>query len=115
MARSQRHKRTMLGFDSSGNSGPGGGPAPTGISPDAASIAAVGAVDRTLGTFTATAGLAPHVFSIVDAAGVSAQFVGNLLKSTVDPAGTVALHTMSIGVRDQRGMTKTENFALTLT
>lgn len=115
VGRSQRHKRAVQGFDSSGNAGPGGGPAPTSILPDSGSIAAAGAVDRTIGTFTGAGGLAPYTFSIAAAAGVSAQFVGNLLKSTVNPIGTVALHTMSITMKDQRGMTVTENYALTLT
>jgi hypothetical protein len=114
VGRSQRHMLEVQGYDSSGDIGPGGGPAPTGISPDSGTIAAAGAVDRTIGTFTATGGQGPYTFSIIAAAGVSAQFVGNLLKSTVNPIGTVALHTMSIQVKDQRGMTKVENYALTL-
>jgi hypothetical protein len=114
VGRSQRHMQEIQGVNASGNIGLGG-PAITGISPDAASVAAAGAVDRTLGTFTVVGGTAPLHWSIAAAAGVSAQFVGNLLKTTVNPAGTVALHTMSITVSDQRGMSKTENFALTLT
>lgn len=115
VGRSQRHMLEVQGYDSSGDIGPGGGPAPTGISPDVASIAAAGVVDRTIATLTATGGQGPYTFSIAAAAGVSAQIVGNLLKTTVNPAGTVGLHTMSITVKDQRAMTKTETLAVTLT
>lgn len=115
MGRSQRHKKYVQGVTSSGDIGPGGGSGPTGISPDVASIAAAGAVDRTIETLSTVGGQGPYVYSIINAAGVSAQFVGNLLKTTVNPAGTAALHTMSIQVRDQRGNVLVENLAVTLT
>lgn len=115
MGRSQRHKKYVQGFDSSGSAGPGGGPPPVSFAPVVASLAAAGATGRTIATLVPTGGLAPYVWSIVTAAGVSAQFVGNLLQTTVNPAGTVALHTMSISVRDQRGFVFTNSLAVTLT
>lgn len=116
MTRSQRHKRLVQGFDSYGSAGPNAGPAPTGFTPTTASIAAAGAVDRTIATLVGTGpGLPPYRYSIITTAGVSAQFVGAALKTTVNPAGTVALHTMSIQIRDQRAMTFTQNLAVTLT
>lgn len=113
MGRSQRHMRDVEGLDSSGNIGPG--PAPTGISPDVASIAAAGATGRVIATLSTTGGQGPYTYTIIAAAGVSAQFVGSQLQTTVNPAGTVALHTMSIMSKDQRGSTITENLAVTLT
>lgn len=115
VGRSQRHKQQIQGVDSSGNVGPGGGPGPTGIAPDTATIAAAGAVDRTIATMVTTGGQGPYNYSIIAAAGVSAQFVGAALKTTVNPAGTVALHNMSIQTRDTRGNVLTENLAVTLT
>lgn len=113
MGRSQRHMRVVEGVDSSGQIGPG--PAPTGILPDTASIAAAGVVGRTIATLSTTGGQGPYTYTIVNAAGVSAAIVGAALQTTVDPAGTAALHTMSILSKDQRGSTVTENLAVTLT
>lgn len=115
MGRSQRHMKHVQGINASGDIGPGGGPGPTGISPDVASIAAAGAVGRTIATLSTVGGQSPYTYRIIAAAGVSAQFVGAALQTTVNPAGTVALHTMSIETRDQRGNTLTENLAVTLT
>ena len=61
--RSQRHKEQVHGSAA---------PAIIGISPDTASIAAAGAVGRTIATFTTTGGTAPFTYSIAAPGGLSA-------------------------------------------
>jgi hypothetical protein len=87
----------------------------TGISPDTASIAAVGAVGRTVATLSATGGTAPVTYTIANAGGLSLAISGNLLQTTADPVGTVGAKTVGITATDSRGQTKTENIAVTVT
>lgn len=87
----------------------------TGINPDTATLAAAGAVGRTIATLSVVGGTAPITYALVTAAGVSASFTANVLKTTVDPCGTAGVKTMSVSATDAVGQTKTETLAVTLT
>lgn len=112
--RSQRHMVEVQGVNSSGDIGPGGGPGPASIAPNDATIAAVGAVGRVIATMVTTGGQGPYHYSIDDADGLAAEFVGAELRTTINPAGTVALHTVLVRVRDQRGSVEIEDIEVTL-
>jgi hypothetical protein len=85
------------------------------FSPTSSSIAAAGAVGRTIATFSQTGGTSPYAFTIVTAAGVAAAFTGNVLKSTANPIGSVGAHAMSIRVSDALSGQFVGTFTLTLT
>lgn len=105
--RSQAHRLRVHGVY--------GAPNITGILPDTATLAAVGAAGRTIATMSTTGGTAPFTYSIANYGGVQAAFVGNVLQTTGTPAGTVAAHTMSITVGDAAGRYLTETLVVTLT
>ena len=104
--RSQRHKQEFQGYRS---------PAITGISPDSASIAAAGAVGRTIATLSVVGGTPPITYAVVSAGGLSATFFNNLLQTSVNPCGTAGVKTVSVSATDDWGQTKTENIAVTVT
>ena len=111
--RSQSHKRAIQSYDSGGNTN---APPITGIGPDTATIAAVGAVSRTVATLSVTGGTAPIVYTIANAAGMSIAITGgNLLTTTVNPCGTVGAKAVQITATDARGQTKTETITVTVT
>lgn len=101
----------VLGEDSS----EGGSVPITATGPTTASIAAVGAVNRTIATLTVTGGTAPFTWTITTAAGVSANIAGNLLRTSVDPAGTAGVHNMVLNVEDDDGQNHPLSLAVTLT
>jgi 3-keto-L-gulonate-6-phosphate decarboxylase len=87
----------------------------TGISPDTASIAAAGAIGRTVATLSVAGGTAPVTYTIANAGGLSLAIVGNLLQTTVNPVGTVGAKTVSIMATDSAGQILTENITVTVT
>ena len=87
----------------------------TGISPDTASIAAAGAVGRTVATLSITGGTAPVTYTTTNAGGLALEITGNLLKTTVNPVGTVGAKTVGIRATDSKGQTLTENITVTVT
>ena len=95
--RSQRHKEVFQGYRS---------PAITGISPDTASIAAAGAVARTVATLSVVGGTPPITYAVVSGGGLSAAMNGNLLQTTVNPCGTAGVKTVSISATDPWGRPK---------
>jgi hypothetical protein len=103
--RSQHHKAQVHGYK----------PNFVGILPDTATIAAAGAVGRTVATLSSTGGTPPVTFSIFAAGGLAAAITGNLLQTTVNPCGTVGAKTVGITARDSIGKTLTENIVVTLT
>lgn len=106
-ARSQRHKEQVHGMIP---------PVPiTGILPDTATIAASGAVGRTVATLSTQGGTAPFSYSITAAGGLSAVIAGNLLQTSVNPCGTAGVKTVSIQSTDARGQVKVETIAVTVT
>lgn len=104
--RSQRHKAQVHDYNP---------PAITGILPDTASIAGIGAVGRTVATLSAAGGTGAIVYTIVNAGGMSLVIAGNKLNTTGDPCGTVGAHSVSIKATDSWGKTLTENIAVTVT
>jgi 3-keto-L-gulonate-6-phosphate decarboxylase len=104
--RSQRHKEQVHGYRA---------PEITGISPDTATIAAAGAVGRTIATLSVSGGTAPVTYSITAAGGLSAVIAGNLLNTSVNPCGTAGAKTVGIMATDSQGKTLTENITVTLT
>ena len=104
--RSQIHKEQVHGYRP---------PAITGISPDTATIAAAGAVGRTVATLSVTGGTAPITYSITAANGLSAVIAGNLLNTSADPCGTAGAKAVGIMATDSKGKTITENLVVTLT
>jgi 3-keto-L-gulonate-6-phosphate decarboxylase len=107
IARSQRHKAEVHSYISS--------PLITGILPDTATIAASGAVGRTVATLSVTGGTAPITYSITAAGGLSAVIAGNLLQTSVNPCGTAGAKTVGIMATDSKSKTLTENIVVTLT
>jgi|SRR6187200_3374482 len=103
--RSQRHKESQA-YQA---------PAISGISPDTASIAAAGAVGRTVATLSVAGGTPPVTYAVTAGGGLSAAMSGNLLQTTVNPCGTAGVKTVSISATDSWGQTKTETIAVTLT
>jgi 3-keto-L-gulonate-6-phosphate decarboxylase len=87
----------------------------TGISPDTATIAAVGAIGRTVATLSVTGGTAPVIYTIANAGGLALVIVGNLLQTTADPVGTVGAKTVSILASDNAGQSKIEDITVTVT
>lgn len=115
MSRSQRHLREIYGADASGG---GSAMPPVNTTASAVGLAAVGAVGRTIAAISILNGAPPFTYAVTTAAGVSAGFTpntSNLLKTTVDPAGTVGGHAMTITVTDARGRTSAVPIAVTLT
>ena len=104
--RSQRHKQEFQGYRS---------PAITAINPDTASIAAAGAVGRTVATMSVAGGTPPITYAVTAGGGLSAAMNGNLLQTTVNPCGTAGVKTVSISATDPWGQTKTETIAVTVT
>ena len=85
--RSQRHKAEMQAIT---------GPPITNILPNTATIAAAGAVGRTVATLSVTGGTAPVNYLIADAAGMSIAIAGNLVQTTVNPVSTVGAKAVQI-------------------
>jgi hypothetical protein len=110
---SQNRKLEIYGVNASGQRPLP--PAITGILPDTATIAAAGAVGRTIATLSVTGGTAPVTYAITAAGGLSAVIAGSALNTSVDPCGTVGAKTVSIQATDARGQTKTETITVTLT
>src|SRR4029077_1868377 len=106
IARSQRHKAEVHGYRA---------PAITGILPDTASIAAAGAICRTIATLSVSGGTPPITYSITAAGGLSAVIAGNLLNTSVNPCGTVGAKTVTILATDSQSKTLTEDITVTLT
>jgi hypothetical protein len=104
--RSQRHKEQVHGYRA---------PEITGILPDTATIAAAGAVGRTIATLSVSGGTPPVTYSITAAGGLSAVIAGNLLNTSVNPCGTAGAKTVGIMATDSQGKTLTENITVTLT
>jgi hypothetical protein len=114
--RSQSRKLEVHGINSDGERPPWAvAPPITGISPDTATIAAAGAIGRTIATLSMTGGTAPATYAITAAGGLSAVILGNALNTSVNPCGTVGPKTVSIQATDARGQTKTETIVVTLT
>jgi len=111
--RSQAHL-LRTGRNSSGGVRPPS-PAITGVLPDTATLAAAGAVSRTIATLSAAGGVPPFTWSTVSAGGLSFNIIGNSMVTTVDPCGTVGLHTAQVMATDSFGKTLTEPIAVTLT
>lgn len=111
--RSQSHMLRTGRYTSGGVSPPS--PEITGILPDTATIAAAGAVGRTIATLSVTGGTAPVTYAITAAGGLSAVIAGSALNTSVDPCGTVGAKTVSIQATDSKGQTKTETITVTLT
>lgn len=114
--RSQRHLREIRGYDSNGLKRPGFGPPPaiTATSPTTTALAAAGAVARTIVTPSATGGTAPYVWTITSAGGLSCNVVAGVVKTTVDPCGTVGAHTLALLCTDSRGQTRALSCVVTL-
>jgi hypothetical protein len=93
------------------------GPPITGINPDTATLAAAGAIGRTVATLTGTGGTAPYTWGINNAAGLSITIApgSNLITTTVNPYGTVGVKQVMVTAVDSRGMIKTEPIAVTVT
>lgn len=87
----------------------------TGITPNTATIAADGAVNRTVATLGIAGGTAPATYAIAGAGGLSLNISGNLLRTNADPVGTAGPHTVSITATDAEGETKTEDVVVTVT
>jgi hypothetical protein len=117
--RSQRHLVERQGYDSSGW-GPGTGPPSppiTGILPNAATVAAAGAVGRTLVTLLAAGGTGPFTWSVINNAGLALgiQISTNLIVSTQDPIGVAGPYTIRVRALDSVGVRLDEDIALTVT
>ncbi len=108
--RSQQHLVRTRGYASQGAT-----PPITGISPDTASIANAGAVNRTVATLSVVGGTAPITYTIANAGGLSLNILGNLLRTNANPVGTVGAKTVGITAIDPFGKTLTENIAVTVT
>jgi Asp/Glu/hydantoin racemase len=104
--RSQNHKEQVHGYRP---------PAITGILPDTASIAAAGAVGRTIATLSANGGTPPIAYTITSAGGLSAVIVGTQLNTSVNPCGTVGAKTVVITATDRWAQSRTENLIVTVT
>jgi 3-keto-L-gulonate-6-phosphate decarboxylase len=104
--RSQQRKQEIHGYTP---------PPVTGITPDTATIAAVGAVGRLVATLTATGGTAPFVYAVVNAGTLAVVIAGNALNTAADPVGPVGTQPVSVRVTDIKGKTITENVAVTVT
>lgn len=113
--RSQRHLREIRGVDSGGRGPLTPSNAITAFAPVVASLAAVGAVGRTIAAIVPTGGTGPYTYQLTVAGGLSAAFDGNLLRTTVNPAGTVAVHNATVKVTDAWGKTFSSGLAVTLT
>jgi hypothetical protein len=86
-----------------------------GISPEAVTLTAAGAVSRVIATLSLVGGTPPITYTIANAGGLSMNVTGNQLLTTVDPCGTVGVHTPTITATDSRGLAKTEPITVTLT
>lgn len=87
----------------------------TNILPDTATIAAAGAVGRTVATMSIVGGTPPVIYTIANAAGLSIAISGNLIVTTVNPVGTAGAKSVSITATDVRQQTKTETITVTVT
>lgn len=91
------------------------GPPITGILPNTVTIAAAGAVGRTVATLSVTGGLAPITYSISSAGGMSIAISGNLIVTTVNPCGTAGAKTVQVMAVDRLYTTLTEPITVTVT
>lgn len=87
----------------------------TGISPDTASIAAAGAVGRTVATLSMAGGTPPVTYSLVSSGGLACAIQGNLLVTTVNPCGTAGAKTVVVTATDRLYQSRTENVVVTVT
>src|SRR6476659_5945635 len=94
---------------------PAGVPPVTSVLPDTASIAAAGAVGRTIATLSATGGTPPLTFFIANPAGLAMVIAGNLLNTAADPVGTAGSKLVAIKATDAFGATLTETLTVTVT
>lgn len=90
----------------------------TNILPDTATIAAAGAVGRTVATLSTVGGTAGFIYTIANAGGMSIAIGGtggNLILTTVNPVSTTGAKSVSVTSTDRRFQTKTETIAVTVT
>lgn len=87
----------------------------TGILPDTATIAAAGAVGRTVATLSVTGGTPAIIYAITNAGGMSIAISNNLIVTTVNPCGTAGAKTVTVSATDRRFQTKSETIAVTVT
>jgi hypothetical protein len=118
--RSQRHLREFQGYDSSGQGGGGvapGNPPITGIYPDVATIAGVGAVGRLIATLSTSGGTGIKTFTLIGAVGLTVKIVpaNNTLITDADPVGAPGIHEVTIQADDELGETLTEILTVTVT
>ena len=87
----------------------------TGLSPDVASIAAVGVIDRVVATMSVVGGTAPITYAVVNAAGLTLAVAGNELRTAADPVGTAGVKAVQVSATDSWGKTLTETITVTVT
>lgn len=87
----------------------------TNILPDTATIAAAGAVGRTVATLSITGGSLPVTYAIANAGGMSIALSGSTIVTTVNPCGTAGAKSVSVMATDSKFQTKTETITVTVT
>ena len=87
----------------------------TDILPNTVTIAAAGAVGRTVATLSIAGGSLPVTYTIAAAGGMQIAISGSTIVTTVNPCGTTGAKSVSIMATDSKFQTKTETITVTVT
>ena len=85
------------------------------LSPETATIAAVGAVGRAITELSVVGGTPPITYTVAAADTLSLAIDGVQLETAADPVGPTGVKSVQITATDSRGQTKTELIAVTVT